>query len=188
MQQLWPKGSDLHQSWVHWKGWLGVRSSPADPPQHLLRAGADRNHGCETWCLFKIITLLRNLWIPSNGARSVWCRKGRAEECMNTHMCIHHLAKPPGSTEKELLTGLPQVPELGRQKLLIFSANNLNFFGEKMVPKCSLVFSLNYILEWIFICKKYFLSKRGKMISIPNNYSFVLLYKLLDFFFCFILQ
>lgn len=63
------------------------------------------------------------------------------------NVCIHHLGKPPGSTEKELLTGLPQVVELGLQKLLIFVANDLNYFGAEMVPKYSLVFSLNYILE-----------------------------------------
>lgn len=111
----------------------------------------------------------------------ILCGAGREGQRSGEHVCIHHLAKPPGSTEKELLTGLPQVPELGLQKLLI-SANSLNFFGKKMVPNYSLVFSLNYILEWIFICKKYFLTKRGKIISAPHNYSFILLYKLPDFF------
>lgn len=73
-----------------------LRRSPADLSQHLLRAGADRANGCETWCLSKIITLRRNLtWIPSNGTRSVWCKKGKAEEwrtCVYSSLSKGHLA------------------------------------------------------------------------------------------------
>lgn len=60
----------------------------------------------------------------------VLCGAGREGQRSGEHMCIHHLAKPLGSTEKELLTGRPQVGELGLQKLLIFVADN---FEEKMV-------------------------------------------------------
>lgn len=77
----------------------------------------------------------------------VLCGAGRERQRSGERVCIHHLAKPPGNTEKKMLTGLPQVVDLGLQKLLIFVANNLNYFGGKMVPKYSLVFSLNYILE-----------------------------------------
>lgn len=103
----------------------------------------------ETWGEFLAVVL-------------VLCGAGRERQRSGEHVCIHHLAKPPGSTEEELLTGLPQVIELGLQKLLIFVANNWNYLGGKMVLKHSLVFFLIKILKWSFIYKKYFLSKREK--------------------------
>lgn len=118
--------------------------------------------------------------IPNQG---ILCGAGRKRQRSGERVCIHHWAKPPGSTEKELLAGLPQVVEVGLQKLLIFVANNLNYFGGKMVPKYSLVFFLNYILELSFICIKYFLSKRQKILFVPNNYSYILLSKILEFIF-----
>lgn len=95
----------------------------------------------------------------------ILCGARRERQRSGEHVCIRHSAKATRQHRKRTVDRSASGGGVGTAGVIdLLSCKQLKILWGERWYQSTVFFSLNYILEWSFICKKYFLSKREKNI------------------------
>lgn len=145
---------------MNWKGWLGAEKIPSTFLELVQTGLMDVRHDASLK-----LSPCTEIWGEFLAMVLVLCGARRERQRSGEHVCIRHSAKATRQHRKRTVDRSASGGGVGTAGVIdLLSCKQLKLLWGERWYQSTVFFSLNYILEWSFICKKYFLSKREKNI------------------------